>query len=257
MVEGGARLSSRVSTAAAPKVSDRRVPAALWGRVIRTVLFSPRHGFGRALELGKTGGGWPRVALFSLPAALAGAFSLLIFLKFRGLIGYKEISSDLFRWDSFTGALAGAALTGVLAHLLFGVLARPLLARLGRRRPARDLWMIWALAGVPAALGLVLLLPLDILISGEQAYAALSGDTLVTAWAAGSSALALGAAGWSMYLFARGLAVAAEIPLRRSIMVVVLAAFCFAVAAPLGVLLVIGVVELVGLLVQIVRAVGN
>lgn len=256
MVEGGARLSSRASTAAAPIASDKHTTAGHWGGAVRTALLSPGRGFRRILELARAGpGGWKRTVLVALPAALGGAFLLLVFLKVRSLTGFRAEAPD--DWGVFAAGFAVAALAGVLAHFVFPLGATPLLGRLGRRVAGRDLRLIAGVAALPAAIGFTLLVVVDVLIAGREAYSEISGDTLLTGWTAGSLALAVAAGAWSLYLFMQALALAAEIRLRRSIMVVVVAGAALLLAGPVAFFLIVGVVNLVGLLVEIFQAVSK
>ena len=194
--------------------------------------------------------------LVTVLAALGVAHLLLVFLKVRGLTGFRAVSAEDTQWWGGLGlAVLAAAIGGVLAHLLFGVVAPSLVARLGKRAEGRELRTIWGLSSFPAAAGFLLLVVLDVLIAGREAYSALEGDSLVRGWAAGSLALALSLGFWSLYLFVVGLRVAADVRPAASIMVVLVAAFCVAIAAVVGTLIVVGVVSLIGLLVNVIEAV--
>ena len=234
-------------------------PSAHWGSALRSILTSPRRGFARAIRLSRSGdGGRARAVLVTLLAALGAAHILLVFLKVRGLTGFRPISPEETQWWGGLGlAILAAAVAGVVAHLLFGVVARPIVARLGTRSEGRELRTIWGLASFPAAAGFVLLVVLDVFIAGREAYSSVEGDSLVTGWAAGSLAIALSLGIWSLYLFVQGLRVAADVRPSRSIMVLLVAVLCVAVAAFLGTLVVVGVVSLIGLLVNVVQAVNK
>ena len=182
---------------------------------------------------------------------------LLVFLKIRGLTGFRAVAPEDFRWGVFAAALAVGALGGVIGHYLFGAVGSPLAGRIGRRVPPQDLRIIWGVAAVPVAVGFVVLVAFDVLLAGPEAYSEVAGDTLVTGWTAGSLALAVAIAGWSLYLFAQGVAVATGIGRGQSIMVMMLAGACLLFAAPAALLLVIGVVTLVGLVVDMVQAVSK
>lgn len=189
-------------------------------------------------------------------AGLGGAHLLLIFLKVRGLTGFRPVSPAETEWWGGLGlALFAAAVAGVIGHLLFAFVATPLVARLGKPCERPDLRTIWGLAGFPAAAGFVLLVVLDILIAGREAYSSIEDDSLVTAWAAGSLAIAVSLGIWSLYLFVQGLRVAADVRPPRSIMVLLVAVLSLAIASVLAVFAVMGVVSLVGLLVNVVQAV--
>ena len=188
-------------------------------------------------------------------AALGGAFLVLMSLKVRGLTGLRAAPLNEFRWGVFALALVVGAVTGVVGHLVFGVFGAPLVSRFGHRCEARDLRTIWAVAGFPVAIGFCVLVILDVLIGGREAYSSLEDDALITGWAAGSLALGVSLAIWSLYLFAKGLGVAAGLGVPRRIMVMLVAAVCLVIAAPIAFYVLVGVGTLAGLLVDVVQAV--
>lgn len=191
-------------------------------------------------------------------AGLGGAYLLLMFLKIRGLIGFKEISPDDAQfWTGFASALGAAALAGALGNLLFGFASPPLVSRIGKSSEPRELRTIWGLAAFPAAAGFILIVLLDIVIAGREAYTKVEGSSLVTGWSAGSLAIGLSLGVWSLYLFVQGLRVAAEVPPSRSIMVVLVGLLCLMVGAVLGGFAVVGLVSLGGLLWNVIQAVNK
>lgn len=191
-------------------------------------------------------------------AALGGSYLLLMSLKIRGLVGFKEVSpEDAQYWSGLASALLAAAVAGALGSFLFGFASPPLVGRLGKPSRPRELRTVWGLSAFPAAAGFVLIVLLDVLIAGREAYAKVEGDSLVTGWAAGSLAIGLSLGIWSLYLFVQGLRVAAEVPPSRSIMVLLVGILCLMVGAVLGGLAVIGVASLIGLLVNVVQAVSK
>lgn len=268
MVEGGAGLSSRarVATAgtksrskshAAKRSGSEPVPSSHWGLALRRVLFSPGDGFKRALRLSR-GKDSSRAGAMLIPtlAAFGGAYLMLLFLKVRGLIGFEGVTAAEFRWGVFALALTVGAVVGVIAHFLFGALARPLVARSGKRCESRDLRTIWGVAVFPIALFFVLIVGLDIVIGGRDVYlASMDGDTLITGWAAGSLVLTVCAAAWSIYLFVRGLGVAGDMRPSRSFATILVALICLIVSAPVAIGLVTGVVTLVGFTADLIQAV--
>lgn len=202
------------------------------------------------------GRGGRRVLVPAL-SALGGAYLLLMFLKIRGLTGFREVTPAEFDWSAFGLALAVAALSGVLAQFLFGFAGAPATSRLGSRCKPQDLRTVWSLAGFPVAVGFLLLVVLDIAIAGRQAYSSVEGDALVTGWATGSLTVGLILGVWSLYLFAQGLGVAAEMRFSRSLLFVVVGSLCLAVAAPVATFVIYGMGMLTGLIVDLIQAVSR
>lgn len=267
MVEGGAGLSSRARVATArtkarskshatPRSGSKSGAASQWGLALRTVLVSPGDGFKRSLRLSRgTESSRASSILMPLLAAFGGAYLMLLFLKIRGLIGFEGVRPDEFKWGVFSLALIVGALAGVIGHFLFGALARPLVAKSGRRAQARDLRTVWGVSDVPLALTFGFLLVLDVLIGGRDVYLdARGGDSLLTGWSAGSLVLAVCVAAWSLALFVKGLGIAGEMKPSRSFATLVVAWVCGAVSALLAFALVAGLVTVVGLGVDLVQA---
>lgn len=260
MAEGGAGLSSRASTAErAPAPRKNPAPPAHWGSALRTILTAPRKGFTRALRLSRDDdGGRAGSILVLLLSGLGGAYLLLMFLKIRGLVGFREVSPEDTQWWGGLGlAVVAAVVAGIIGHFLFGLAAPPLVARVGKRCKPRDLRTIWGLSSFPAAVGFTLLVILDLVIAGREAYSSLEGSSLTTGWAAGSLAIGLSLGAWSLYLFLQGLQVAADVRPSRSIMVLLVAVLCLMPATFLGIIAVVGVASLVGMLVNVVQAVNK
>lgn len=248
---------SAATRARAPR--KHQAPPAHWGSALRSILTSPRKGFARALRLSRNdGGGRAGSILALLLSGLGGAYLLLMFLKIRGLLGFLEVSpQDAQWWSGLVLSVIAATVMGIVGHFLFGVAARPLVARIGKRCAARELRTVWGLSSFPAAAGFGVLLILDLLIAGREAYSSVEGDSLVTGWSVGSLVIGLSLGVWSLYLFVQGLEVAADVRPSRSIMVLLVAVLCLTFAAAFGIVVMIGLVSLVGLLVNIVQAVNK
>ena len=188
-------------------------------------------------------------------AAFGGAYLMLLFLKIRGVIGFEGVGPEEFKWGVFSLALIVGGLAGVIAHFLFGAIARPLVVKSGRSAEARDLRTVWGVSDVPLALMFAFLLALDVLIGGRDVYLdARGGDSLLTGWSTGSLVLAIGVAIWSLALFIKGLGVAGEMKPSRSLATLVVAWVCGAISALLAFALVAGFVTLIGLGVDLVQA---
>ncbi|MDQ4094766.1 MAG: hypothetical protein M3174_00955 [Actinomycetota bacterium] len=207
--------------------------------------------------MSRTGdGGRARSVLVTLLAALGAAHLLLLSFKVRGLSGFSPVAPDQANWWGLFGlTILVATLAGVIAHAIFALVARPLVARFGSGSERRDLRTVWGLANFPAAAGFLILVLFDVLIGGREAYAGAEAGPLVTGWTAGSLAVGLSLGIWSFYLFVQGLRVAADVHGAGTIMVVVVAAISLAVAAALATAIVAGLISLIVLLVNVIEAV--
>lgn len=179
---------------------------------------------------------------------------LVIFLKVRELIGFKEVTLSEFRWTWFTVFLAVGAVMGVIAHHLFAAVGSPVVGRLGKRCSGKDLRTVWAVASFPIVLGLVGLLSLDILIAGREAYSSPLRDSASSGWAVGSTVFGISVLLWSFSLFVVGLRIVGGLRLRRALVVVVLAVLSLALSAPIAVGIVLGLGTLIGFAVDLVQA---
>jgi hypothetical protein len=130
----------------------------------------------------------------------------------------------------------GAAL-GVAGQLLWGAVGPWIVARVGGDARARDLRLAWGASALPLA-GVLLLLPLDAALVGSAVFAVDAvGDSIARGWAALSIACGVALALWSLWLFARGVEVAAGLrPGRAALAVVVCIAGCAALVYGLGAL---------------------
>jgi hypothetical protein len=103
--------------------------------------------------------------------------------------------------------------------------------------------MVWGASAFPQVFGM-LLVPLDLLIVGPETFtSAKLADSVASAWAALSIAVALALTLWSLYLFVKGVSVVSGIRSRKALaassaaflcLVVVVVAFRFAAVALAG-----------------------
>jgi hypothetical protein len=204
-------VSDSITTSARP--SSARASARL-GLTLRAVLLSPDVGLESALRAtGRRERAQQRPAEGFTPyllAAVGGAASLLLWLKLGGLLGWREAPEESFRGVYLVLAVSTGAVLGLGAQAAWSY-AAPAIAGGVRRMSRRDGRLVWGVACLPQVGALVVLLPLDLMIVGPESYT--SGglaDTVAAGWAAASIALAVGLAGWSLYLTVRGAAVAAR-----------------------------------------------
>lgn len=191
--------------------------SARLGFTLRSVLLSPHDGFAAALkgaERRARAGRRPAEGLapFVL-AAIGGAATASLWLKVGAISGLREVCTDRFVGVNIAAALLLGALLGLIAQALWGLVGPAAVRGLrGGETESRSLRLVWGASEFPQVLALALLLPLDLLIIGTDAYTTTSlDDPLSTAWAAFSIAIAISLTVWSLFLFIRGTEVAGEL----------------------------------------------
>jgi hypothetical protein len=163
-------------------------------------------------------------------AALGGAALMLLWLKIGSLLGMRDVARSEFQWSYLLVAAAAGALLGLVAQLVWGYVGAALVRAVGGHTPARDLRVVWGASDFPHIIGLVLLLPLDLIIVGSDTFTSEKlGDSLATGWAALSIALSLSLAVWSLFIFVRGVEVAGTVSLLKAIGISLVGAVVLAV----------------------------
>lgn len=242
MVERGVWLIAAQATA-----SGRAQASAQLGFTLRSVLLSPRAGFAQVFRVTRKreqAGMRPveGVAPYVL-AALGGSALMLLWLKLGSMLGVREVASAEFKWSYLIVAGVAGALLALVAQLVWGYLGAGSVRMVGGHSPARDLRVVWGASAFPQVIGLVALLPLDLMIVGQDTFTSEKlVDPLSTGWAALSIALSLSLAVWSLFIFVRGVEVASSVSLFKAlgitlVGVLVLAAIaggCVVGAAALG-----------------------
>lgn len=205
--------------------------SARLGATVRGVLVSPGSGFVAALRRAETSA---ETASTYVLAALGGAAAMLLWLKVRALVGFRALAPSEFGWGYFVTGLVIAALVAVAAQVVWSF-AAPRLAGPDAGSP-RSFRAVWSLSAFPQVPALVVLMPLDVLLVGRQAYTAGDGgDSVALAWLALSTACSVSLAVWSAFVFAKGTHAATRATAARTSGV-----------AAAGVLAVVAVVSLVG-----------
>lgn len=193
-----------------------------FGATVRGVLFSPASGFVPALKRAET---CAEGASTYVLGALGGAAAMTLWLKVRGLLGFRKFSVADFDWGVFVGALVLGAVVTVAAQVLWGFVA-PHAGGPDAGSP-RSFRSVWALSAFPQLPALLVLLPLDVLLVGGRAFTTDSaGDSVTAAWVAISTALSVSLAVWSAYLFARGTHAATRASSARSAATVAASVVC-------------------------------
>lgn len=192
---------------------------------LRSVLVAPRDGFQAALAAAdrraraglRPAEGMAPVVL----SAFGGAALALLWLKVGALLGAREVCSATYLAGYIALAGVTGAVFGVATQSLWGFIGRPLVRTLRGEVPQRhEFRLVWGAACFPQVLGLVLLLPLDLLIVGTDSFTTAElVDPVSTAWAAFSIALGVSALVWTLFLLTRGSGVASGLTGMRAVAV--------------------------------------
>ena len=191
--------------------------SARLGATVRSVLVSPGSAFVPALKRVESSA--EATSTYVL-AAFGGATAMLLWLKVRALASIRPLAPSEFGWGYFVTWLLVAAVTAVAAQVVWSFLA-PRLGGPDAGSP-RSFRAVWALSAFPQVAALLILMPLDLLLVGREAFTASdTGDSVALAWMALSTALAVSLAVWSLFVFAKGTHVATRAtPLRTTGVVV-------------------------------------
>ncbi|MDP9067640.1 MAG: hypothetical protein M3N53_04720 [Actinomycetota bacterium] len=174
------------------------------------MLLSPRDGFRAALAnaerrqrvgLRPAEGAAPLVL-----AAIGGVATALLWLKVGALIGAREVCNPQYLTGYIVATGLLGAILGLAGQSVWGRIAPRLLGSLHGERPdPHELRLVWGAAAFPQVFALFLLLPLDLLIVGQDTFTTTElVDPVSTAWAAFSIALGVSALVWSVFLLVRG-----------------------------------------------------
>lgn len=211
--------------------ADTKHGSARLGLTLRAVLLAPHDGFAsafRTAERRARAGRRPAEGISPyVLAAIGGAALMSLWLKVGALAGIREICSREYLGALIAAALVSGALLGVLAQFLWGAVGPSVLRAAHGQSDRGSLRLVWGASAFPQVVVLVLLLPLDLLIIGTDAYATGSlEDPLATAWAAFSIAVGISLAVWSLFLFVRGVEVAGGIGFWKAVTTTMVAALC-------------------------------
>lgn len=188
-----------------------------FGATVRGVLVSPGSAFVPALKRAETSAEAKSTYVL---AALGGAAAMLLWLKVRALVGFRVLAPSEFRWGYFVTGLVMAAVVAVVAQTVWSFVA-PRIGGPDSGSP-RSFRAVWSLSAFPQVGALLVLLPLDLLIVGREAFTASDGgDSVALAWMALSTALSLSLGVWSAFVFAKGTHAATRATTGRTASVVV------------------------------------
>lgn len=236
------RVVSRDSSGLARESTPERPRAsARLGLTLRSVLLAPSTGFAAAVKVTerRARSGRRPIEGFSsyLFAAVGGAALASLWLKLGALLKLRQVCAvDYVPAYIATTFLLGAVL-GLIAQAIWGNSGAALATALRGNAEPHRMRLVWGAAAVPQILVFLVLLPLDLLIVGTDSFTTRPLDeSISTAWAAFSIAIAVSLAVWSLYIFIRGVQVIAGLNLRKSLIATAAAVGCFGVIVGLAVI---------------------
>jgi hypothetical protein len=192
------------------RAAGRSAASAELGGTLRSIVVSPVKGFPAAYAAidrrQRLGVRLPEGAAPFVLGACGGAALMLLWLKLGGLLNLRGVSEQDFSWSYVVVAVLGAAALGVLAQSVWGPIGRTVLAKLGAATTAPRMRLAWGVSALPQVFALIVLLPLDVAITGRRLFTAEAIDaTFPAIWGALSVALSVSLAAWSGFLFFRGI----------------------------------------------------
>jgi hypothetical protein len=202
VAEGGLGLSPTAKPRTASKQTTAP-SASRWGAALRTVLVSPRKGFQALVRADRSSSSetGPQAPVLYALTAFGGAALLLLYFKVRSVFNIGNAEDIKFETGPFATLLVIGAVVALVARWFYSR-AVPLVAKDGA---ARKLRVVWSGAAFPLLFLLLIVLPLDLLITGTGSFTRDWSGSGATAWAGASTALSLGLLLWSLTLFALGL----------------------------------------------------
>ncbi len=195
---------------AAKEGRDRSQASARLGLTLRSVLLSPRAGFDAALgnaDRRARAGRRPTEGVAPVVlSALGGAAVALLWLKVGALLGVREVCNPSYLVGYIVATAVLGAVLALIAQSAWGLVGPRVAAALHGETPQPyELRLVWGASAFPQIFALVFLLPLDLLIVGQDTFTTTElVDPVSTAWAAFSIALGMSALVWSLFLLFRG-----------------------------------------------------
>ena len=196
---------------------DRSQASARLGLTLRSVLLSPRAGFAAALsnaDRRARAGRRPAEGVTPVVlSALGGAAVALLWLKIGALLGVREVCNASYLAGYIAASAVLGAVLALIAQSVWGLLGPRLSDVLQGEPPERyQLRLVWGASAFPQVFALLFLLPLDLLIVGQDTFTTTElVDPVSTAWAAFSIALGVSALVWSFFLLVRGVGSATDL----------------------------------------------
>ncbi len=215
----------------APRAPERSRASARLGLTLRTVLLAPREGFAaaaKAAERRARAGRRPIEGISTyLFTAIGGAALASLWLKAGALFKLRQVCTDQYVAAYIAASLVLGALLALIAQSIWGFVGPSSTSALRGDITRSEARLVWGASALPQIFVLIALLPLDLLIVGTDTFTTRPLDeSLSTAWAALSIALAASLAVWSLYLFLRGLEVTSGLSWKRAFAGLVVATVC-------------------------------
>jgi hypothetical protein len=222
-VTGRASLASR---------APERSRSARLGLTVRSILLAPTEGFGaasRALERRAKAGRRPVEGLSTyLLSGLGGASLASLWLKVGALLKVRQVCTTEYIASFIIVSFVLGAVLAWIAQAIWGAAGSATARGLHGDASRGEMRFVWGVSALPQVFVLLLLVPLDLVLVGTDTFTTTPLDeSLSTAWAALSIALAISLAVWSMYLFFRGVQVVAGLPTKRAVAALGVAILCF------------------------------
>ena len=216
------------------RAAARSAASAQLGGTLRSILVSPQNGFHAAFTAAdkrqRHGARIPEGAAPFVMGACGGAAQMFLWLKLGGLLGLRGMAPADFRWSYVIVAAIGGALVGLIAQAVWGSIGRIVLGRLETPTTPARMRLAWGASALPQVFALLVLFPLDVIITGRRLF---TGERISAAfpavWAALSVALSVSLAAWSVYLFWRGVQTGSGASNSNSALAVLAAAGCLVV----------------------------
>lgn len=203
---------------------ERSRASARLGLTLRSVLLSPRAGFAAALanaERRARAGQHPAEGVAPLVlSALGGSAVALLWLKVGALLGIREVCNPSYLAGYIVATAVLGAILALIAQSVWGLIGPGTAGALHGEVPQRhEFRLVWGAAAFPQVFALVFLLPLDLLIVGQDTFTTTElVDPVSTAWAAFSIALGVSALVWSLFLLLRGVGSATQLAGGRALL---------------------------------------
>jgi hypothetical protein len=191
------------------RAASRSAASAQLGGTLRSILVSPQEGFRAAFASAdkrqRFGARVPEGAASFVIGACGGAALMFLWLKLGGLLNLRSMAPADFRWSYVFVAAFGGALLGLIAQIVWGSIGRIVLGRMEAPTTPARMRLSWGASALPQVFALLVLFPLDVLITGRALF---TGERISASfpavWAALSVAISVSLAAWSGYLFWRG-----------------------------------------------------
>ena len=214
--------------------SERSRDSARLGLTLRSILLTPGHGFeaaARAAERRARAGRRPIEGISTyLLSGIGGAALASLWLKVGALLKLRAVCTNEYIAGFIVASFVLGAVLAWIAHALWGVVGPRVVTAVRGETSSSEMRLVWGASALPQVFVLLVLLPLDLILVGSNTFTTQPLDeSLATAWAALSIALAMSLAVWSLYLFVRGLQVVAGLSFKRALVGLAVAVLCFGV----------------------------